>query len=197
MLTSSLLVPEMRKAVHLILPVFICLIFAASPVYGKKAYLGDIVVTNTRDHLLLYFTVNDCFTPQMNAVIESGLSTTFTFFIKVSEKRTLFWDKVIASSEISHSIKYDHLKNVYEVKLSETNGKPRIVKSFEEAKRLMAEVTALKVMPLQNLRKGGRYQVMMMAELDRIKLPLYLHYVLFFLSLWDFETDWSTVDFRY
>jgi len=179
------------------LPIFICLVLAAAPAFGRKAYLSDIVVTNTRDHLLLYFTVNDCFTPQMNTVIESGLNTTFTFFVKVSEKRSLLWNKVIASSEISHSIKYDHLKNVYEVRLSEADGKPQVVKSFEEAKRLMSEVTAFKVMPLQDLRKGGRYEVMMMAELDRIKLPLYLHYVLFFLSLWDFETDWTTVDFRY
>jgi hypothetical protein len=28
-------------------------------------------------------------------------------------------------------------------------------------------------------------------------LPFYLHYVLFFLSFWDFETDWYTVDFIY
>ncbi|RJR29663.1 MAG: DUF4390 domain-containing protein [Desulfobacteraceae bacterium] len=179
------------------LPIFISLLLAAAPAFGRKAYLSDIVVTNTRDHLLLYFTVNDCFTPQMNTVIESGLNTTFTFFVKVYEKRSLLWNKLVASSEISHSIKYDHLKNVYEVRLSETDGKPRVVKSFEEAKRLMSEVTAFKVMPLQDLRKGGRYEVMMMAELDRIKLPLYLHYVLFFLSLWDFETDWTTVDFRY
>jgi hypothetical protein len=187
----------MHKAVSLILPVFMLLFVAVVPAYGRKANLTDIVVTNTRDHLLLYFTVNNCFTPELNTAIESGLNTTFTFFVKVCEKRGLLWDKVVSSLEISHSIKYDHLKNVYEVKLSESNGKPVVVRSFEEAKKLMAEVAGLKVMPLQNLRKGRRYQVMMMAELDRIKLPLYLHYVLFFLSLWDFETDWATMDFRY
>jgi hypothetical protein len=37
----------------------------------------------------------------------------------------------------------------------------------------------------------------MMAQLDKIRLPFYLHYVLFFVSLWDFETDWYAVDFRY
>jgi hypothetical protein len=187
----------MRKFVSLILPLSILLFFAAATAYGRKAYLTDIVVTNTRDHLLLYFTVNDCFTPQMNAAIESGLNMTFVFFVKVSEKRPLLWDRVIASTEISHSIKYDHLKNVYEVRLSENSDKPVVVKSFEDAKKLMAEVAGLKLVPLQNLRKGGSYQVRMMAELDRIKLPLYLHYVLFFLSLWDFETDWAAVDFRY
>ena len=50
---------------------------------------------------------------------------------------------------------------------------------------------------VSNLEKGGRYQLRMMAELDKIILPLYLHNVLFFLSLWDFETDWYTIDFRY
>jgi len=28
-------------------------------------------------------------------------------------------------------------------------------------------------------------------------LPFYLDYVLFFLSLWDFETDWYSVVFKY
>ena len=187
----------MRKAFSVILPILLFLCFVAAPVYGKKANLTDIVVTNTRDHLLLYFTVSNCFTPEMNTAIESGLNTTFTFFVKVHEKRSLLWDKLIATAEVSHSIKYDHLKNTYEVRLSENDDKAVVVKSFEEAKKLMAEVSGLKVMPIQKLRKGGRYQVMMMAELDRIKLPLYLHYVFFFLSLWDFETDWATVDFRY
>jgi len=36
-----------------------------------------------------------------------------------------------------------------------------------------------------------------MAELDKLELPLYLHYIFFFLYLWDFKTDWHAVDFRY
>lgn len=186
-----------KKAFSLILFLSVCLFLAASPAYGKKAYLSDVVVTNTRDHLLLYISVNDCFSAQMNTAIESGMNMTFTFFIKLYERRTLLWDRFVGSTEISHSIKYDQLKNVYEVRLSEQNGKAIVVRSFDEARKLMAEVSALKLVPIQRLRKGGRYQIKMMAELDKIKLPLYLHYVLFFLSLWDFETEWLTVDFRY
>ena len=94
-------------------------------------------------------------------------------------------------------IKYDNLKTIYEVRLSEQDNKVITVKSFDEAKKLMAEVVALKITPLSNLEKGGRYQLRMMAELDKIILPLYLHNVLFFLSLWDFETDWKMIEFRY
>lgn len=169
----------------------------STPVQAKKAFLSDIVVTNTRDHLLVYFSVNNCFTAEMNTAIESGLNTTFTFFVRLYEKRNFLWDRKIADVEISHSIKYDNLKNIYEVRLSEQNNKVIQVNVFDEAKKLMADVSALKVTPAHNLRKGERYQLQMMAQLDKIKLPLYLHYVLFFLSLWNFETEWHTVDFRY
>ena len=164
---------------------------------AKKAYLSDIVVTNTRDHVLVYFTVNDCFTVDMNNAIESGLKTTFTFFVKLYEKKDLWWDTEIIDLEVSHSIKYDNLKKTYEVTLSEENNKVITVKGFQEAKKLMAEVAALKVASLHHLKKGGRFELRLMAELDKIRLPLYLHYVFFFLSLWDFQTDWYAVDFRY
>ena len=169
----------------------------AVPAMAKEAYLSDFVVTNTRDPLLVYFKVHNCFTPEMNNAIESGLETTFTFFVQLHEKRDLIWDKKIADLELSHSIKYDSLKKVYTVRFSEGTRKEVVARNFEEAKKLMAEVVALQVIPMHQLKKGKRYQLQMMAQLDKIKLPFYLHYVFFFLSLWDFETDWYAVDFRY
>ena len=35
------------------------------------------------------------------------------------------------------------------------------------------------------------------ATLAETTLPLGIHYILPFTSLWDFETDWRTVEFRY
>jgi len=179
--------------------IFIILIATqwAAPALAEKAYLSDIVVTNGRDHLLVYFTVKDCFTAEMNRAIENGIETTFTFFVKLREKREFWRDKRITDLELKHSIKYDNLKKIYEVRLSEQDNKTTTVKDFDEAKKLVSDVAALKVTPLNNLREGGDYQLKVMAELDKIRLPFYLHYVLFFLSLWDFETDWHTIDFRY
>ena len=59
----------------------------------------------------------------------------------------------------------------------------------------MTEVDALSVYPLKELEKGQQYQIRAMAEVSKLTLPLYLHYVLF--SLWDVETDWYTIDFIY
>ena len=44
-----------------------------SPAMAEDARLTDIVVTNTRDHLLLYFTVTDCFTEDMRKAIDNGV----------------------------------------------------------------------------------------------------------------------------
>ena len=83
------------------------------------------------------------------------------------------------------------------VRLGEKNEETISVKDLDGAMNLMSEITGVKVAKLSNLSKDSRYQVRMMAELDKIRLPLYLDYVFFFLSLWDFKTDWYTVDFRY
>ena len=189
-------ISPMRGLKSLLLITFLWVAWAV-PAMAREAYLSDFVVTNTRDHLLVYFTVNNCFTPEMNNAIESGIETTFTFFVQLNEKRDLIWDKKIADLEVNHSIKYDSLKKTYSVRFSEDNNREVTARTFEEAKKLMAEIVALKVVPMHQLKKGKRYQLQMMAQLDKIRLPFYLHYVFFFLSLWDFETDWYAVDFRY
>lgn len=167
------------------------------PAFADEAVLKDIEVTNTDSFLLLYFNVADCFTEDMKKAIDSGIKTTFNFFVRVYETRSFWWDKKITAIKVSHDVQYDSLKKVYMVRLFEKGDKTIFVQDFDEVKTLMSRIKGLKVAELENLKKGKSYQVRMMAELDKIRLPLKLHSVFFFLSLWDFETDWYTVDFTY
>ena len=164
---------------------------------GRKAVISDIVLTNTRDDLLLYFTVKNCFTPNITKAIEAGITTTFTFIVKLYETKRFAPDRLVAALKFRHEINYDGLKRVYCIRLTEQGNRVVKVKDFRKAKKLMAEVVALRLTDLKNLHKGVHYQVTMKAELDKIRLPFHLHSILFFLSLWDFETDWYTLDFRY
>ena len=59
----------------------------------------------------------------------------------------------------------------------------------------MTVIDAFPVYPLIELEKGRQYQIRAKAEVSKLTLPLYLHYILF--SLWDVETDWYTIDFIY
>lgn len=192
--------PMVMKSIipGLVLLFVVWVLAAASPVHAQQeARLSDIVVTNTAEHLIVYFSVEDCFTAEMMQAIESGLPTTFTFYIRLYERRDFWWDRQMTELEVRHTVRFDQLKKHYEVTLSDGTGEVVNVQDFDEVRRLMSEVAALPVVPLDRLQKGGRYQLQMMAELDKIRLPLYLHYVFFFLSLWDFETDWYTVNFLF
>jgi len=173
------------------------LLLSVNSVNASEASLTDIEVCNTESHLLLYFTVDNCFTEDMKAAIDSGIMTTFNFFIRVYEVRDLLWDKKIVDIKVNHDVQYDGLKKVYMVRLLEKDDELIFIKDFDEVKTQMSEISGLRVADLQEIQTGTRYQVRMMVELDKIRLPFYLHNVFFFLSLWDFETDWYTVDFTY
>ena len=176
---------------------FIFLLAHILPAVAKDAVITGIEVNNVDQSLLLYFRVDNCFTQDMKKAIDSGIKTTFNFFIKAYEARDYWWDRKIAEIKVSHDVQYDSLKKVYMIKLSEKDDKTISVQDFDEVKKILSHVAGLRIAELQNLQKGGHYQVCMMAELDKITLPFYLHNVFFFLSLWDFETDWYTVDFVY
>ena len=173
------------------------LFFIQNVSYAKEASLSNIIVTNTRDDLLVYLTVEDAFKEEMQQAITSGVPTTFSFLITLNRVRSLWMDAEIADIKVSNTVKYDNLKKEFVVTRSWENGTPVVTQSFDEAKKLMSEIDGLKVVPLYKLQKGQRYQLAAKAELNKLTLPFHLHYVLFFVSLWDFETDWYTIDFVY
>jgi hypothetical protein len=167
------------------------------PAHAQHPRLVNIIVTNTRDDLLLYLTAKDAFPEKIESAIHSGVPATFTFYVNLHRVRSLWLDKMITEIKLAHKLKYDNLKKEYIVTRSWEDNRPLTVKTFEEAKKLMTEVDNLTIVPLIQLEKGQQYQIRAKAELDKMTLPFYLHYVLFFVSFWDFETDWHTIDFIY
>jgi len=163
----------------------------------EEARLDNIIVTNTRDHLLLYMDVQGAFREKMEKAVKSGVPASFSFFITLHRVRRLWMDEKLADLNITHTIHYDNLKKNYTITRSWNKSKPLVTQSFSEAQKLMSEIEGLQIVPVSKLGKGKQYQIRAKAELSKLTLPLYLHYVLFFVSLWDFETDWYTIDFKY
>jgi hypothetical protein len=178
---------------------FIIALCLLAPVrgWGKQAQISDIIVTNNQDNLLVYFFTKGCFTPEMNKAIMNGIPTTFTFLIDLYSPRSFWPDKRIASLKLHHTIRYDALREEFSVILSERSNQTFVMKDFAKAQEMMADVSNVQVIPLQSLEKNNQYKLKIKAELNKVRLPMYLHYVLFFVSLWDFDTDWFVVDFIY
>jgi len=196
---ALLIMSLLRRHSHVfLLFLLFCLLWSSpSPLQAAEATLSDIIVTNTQENLLVFFDIQGCFTREMEEAILNGIPTTFTIIIRLYKTRTLWFDGSISSLRLEHTIKFDSLKNEFRVTRSEDNHKELVFKEFEKAKKAMAEISNIEVVPLKELQRKSKYQLRVKAELEKVRLPLYLHYVLFFVTLWDFETDWYTVDFTY
>lgn len=187
----------MRKRVWLFILLCSCL-SASRSAWGQDARVTDVIVTNTRDDLILYFRVEGCFTGDLKQAILNGVPTTFTFLASLNRVRNFWMDKALASLEILHTVKYNNLKNEFVITRSEDKGRSIVVNSLSQAETIMSEVENLRIAELKSLERNNRYQVRIKAELSKITLPFYLHHVFrFFLFLWDFETDWYATDFMY
>jgi hypothetical protein len=184
----------MNRKTYVIL--FGILFFVQNSAFAQDARLTNIIVTNTSDDLLMYLNVEDAFIDEIKKAILSGVPTTFSFFITLYKVRNLWFDNNLADLKISHTIKYNNLKKEFTVTRSES-GKSVVTQSFGEAQKLMSEIDRLKIIPLSMLEKGSHYQIRANAELNKVTLPYYLHRILFFVSLWDFETDLYAIDFIY
>ncbi len=165
--------------------------------FAQEATLTNITVSNTRDDLLLYLNLEGAFSEKLKKAILSGVPASFSFLAKLNLVRNMWINPDIADIKVIHTIKFDNLKKEFIVRRSWRNNEPEVTKSFNEAQKWMTEVNSLKIIPLGQLEKGQQYQLRTKAEVSKQTLPFYLHYVLFFISLWDIETDWYSIDFIY
>ena len=157
--------------------------------YGQEAAISDFTVSNSESHLLLYLTVTDWFTEDMEAAIHNGIPITFAFNIDLFAKRPNWPDKKIRQHEFNHIMEYDSLKKEYSIHRNE-KGDSKVAASLEEAQKLMSEINGFKVLPLDELEPQASCILRAKANLARKTLPLYFHYLIPFSSPWDFETKW-------
>ncbi|MCP3873557.1 MAG: DUF4390 domain-containing protein [Desulfobacteraceae bacterium] len=163
----------------------------------QEAVIENIKLANTRDDLLTYFDVEQAFTEKTKQAILNGIPTTFSFYITLYKTDGSWFDEKISDIQIKSTLKYNSLKKEFSVLRLWKNEEPVTTQSFEEAKGLMAQIDNFKIISLNQLVKGDKYQLRIKAELDKVTLPLSLHYVFFFVSFWDFETNWYLINFTY
>ncbi|MDY6904027.1 MAG: DUF4390 domain-containing protein [Thermodesulfobacteriota bacterium] len=164
---------------------------------ADKATITNMIVSNTRDDLLFYASVQQAFNDKMIEAIENGVPATFTFQIDVSQLRNMWFDKEIADLTVAHTIKLDKIKEEYIVTRSWEDREPVVFKSFEAARAHMTNISGMRLCKMDKLEKGAKYKIAVKAELDKLTLPFHLRYVLFFVAFWDVETDWHKLYFTY
>jgi hypothetical protein len=179
-------------------PILTCLLFSPPVAIGAHSpALSDITISNTNDDLLLHLKLEGSFLEKIKRQILDGTATTFAFVIRLEQVNALWFDQKIADIRVVHTIKYDNVTKEFIVRRSWKNNEAELTASFEAAQQWMNEIDSLKIVPLSRMERGAQYQLLAKAEVSKKNLPLNLHYVLFFVSFWDEETDWYIIDFTY
>ena len=170
------------------------LVCLASP---NKAEISDIEIDKTGKDLEASFLLIDCFNSDMEEAILNGVPTTFRILVSVEKPSLMLVKSKVADFTLQHTIRYNRLNNEFQVELPENPQRILVTRSFDEAKKWMSTVKGLPVVPTCWLLKDQEYYLRIKAELSKVELPLFFRYILFWVSLWDFETEWYTVPFLY
>ena len=156
----------------------------------------DILITSNNKNVLLYARLVDCFKTEMESAILAGVPAVFTLHLDVYQERSPLWDKHVVSKAVQRTIKYDNLKKTFSI-ITNGAGQPVIFQDFESAQKAMADLNGISVIPLSYLSRGNKYHVQIKVKIDKVSLPFNMEYVLFFVSLWDFETPLYKMRFSY
>ena len=162
---------------------------------AQEARLKNITISSAEHQLLVSLEVEGAFTQDVMEAILRGVPADFSFLIKLDRSRSWWADQELADLEVTHTIKYDNLKKEFSVYRSWIDRKPIVTPSLAEAQALMTRIDGLPIIDLDRMQKNEQYELRAKAELSKMTLPFYLHYVFYFVSLWDFETDWHSVVF--
>lgn len=185
-----------------ILLLFSCIMLCVIPATAtakpeRAATIRDLTATTSESHLIVFGTLENSFTSEMIEILHSGIPLRFSFFIELFKTAKNWPDEQIAAINFQHTMIFDTLKENYRVSLEEDNNKVLTFRSLFEAQKVVNEINGAKVVELNQLIPENSYKLRIRAELYQKTLPLSLHNILPFLSWWDIETDWHTIEMKY
>lgn len=189
---------KMRKNIYtaffisLLIFVFMCF---PNRSHALEPKITDILITNDIENVLFYARLVNGFKLDMELRVMAGIPITFIVWLEVYQERPLRWDKRIMWQEIRRTLKYDNLKKTFNV--TTDKAEPVVFSNFESAQKAMSDFNGMIAAPMSSLIKGENYYAMIKIKMDKVRLPLNMEYIFFFVSLWDFETSWYKQRFSY
>jgi hypothetical protein len=159
--------------------------------------IKDIIVTTSESDLLLFATVKNGFTQEMLDDVHNGASALFTFHLELVKTDGKWFNTTLVESAVTHTLSFDAASKTYTIAFSDQDNKAATTADLDHAKQLMTELNGVKVIALDQLVHDTPYSLHFKATLKKGSLPLGMHHLLPITALWDFETSWRTIEFRY
>lgn len=194
----------LKNVLIFVLAVFIPLAplpaFAGDAGKNPSARIDEAAVSRAPDEggntpLRISFLVKDAFTKEIEEAVRSGIPTAFTFIVKLSRVREYWSNEEMGVWRFKHTVRYDSLKDEYEIRRDETGAQAIRTKDIGDMKTIMTVCPGVVLASAAPLDKGQNYEIRIMAELRAVELPFILNYVLFFVKFWDVDSGWYTYKF--
>ena len=163
----------------------------------KDVHFSDLIITTSKTHLLLFGLINNGITEEMLHGLHNGIPIQFTFLVELNKTEKTWTDLQLVSLQFKHLLAYDTLQENYRVETDEKSKKSDSFSELSDALKAMTEINGLQVIELSQLIPDSSYQLRLKVELYKKTLPMKLHYIVPFVSWWDIETDWYTIEFTY
>jgi hypothetical protein len=189
-----------RKPFFFVLP--LALIFLLHTVHAQASededvHFSDLIITTSKTHLLLFGLVKNGITEEMLQGLHNGLPIQFTFLVELNKTEKNWPDIQLVSMQFQHRLTYDTLQENYRIETDEKHQKTESFSQLSDALKAMREINGLLVIELSRLIPDSSYTLRLKATLYEKKLPMNLNHVIPFVSWWNVETDWHTIEFTY
>jgi hypothetical protein len=129
--------------------------------------------------VMVSFEVPEAFNEQVQAVIESGLTSSFTYDVELRRGATLWVDRTIDVAQIAATVKFDNLTRRYQVSILRDgrSDAPWTTADVNEVRKAITTFTRLPLFSTQKLEANSEYYI-------RVKVRTRPHNALFVLP-WD------------
>jgi hypothetical protein len=159
-----------------------------------SAYIDNVQLRRgQRGDLLVAFRVQRAFDERLLDTLDSGLPVRFTYHVQVLRSREVLADRLFGEVRFHRTLMKDNLKDRYLVTIGSSR-EAQDVRGLAEAVELMTRVEGVRILSLESLGRSGPLLLRIKAKLQKFQLPFHLHYLFAFVSYWDVETDWYTVE---
>src|SRR5665647_634333 len=163
----------------------------------ENVHFSDLIITTSKTHLLLFGLIKNGTSEEMLQGLHNGIPIQFTFLVELNKKEKNWPDLQLVSMHFRHILTYDTLQENYRVETEEKSQKTESFSQLSDALKAMSEINGLLVIELSQLIPDSSYQLRLKATLYEKKLPMKLNYIVPFVSWWNMETDWHTIEFTY
>jgi hypothetical protein len=181
------------KYIHLVLFYLIFYTFTSAQLNAEEAKINNFIINKKDTSLLLSFSTENAVSQEISELIKSGTPISFSFDIEIEKKRSFYLpDKTVFKKAITHKLKYSSLTKTFFIVKPYISDEPYVINSQNRAQSEMTSITDYKIKLPEN--SEGLYTVSVRARLQEVTLPFYMHKIFFFLSAWDFKTDWIKQD---